>query len=118
MIHGLFQYICSCPLNLNLLLTFLVLTGEKQVLKQLEPWCELKDKVVLVTGASSGIGKEICLDLGKAGCKIIAAARRVDRINSLCSEINSFVSTGIQAAALELDVTSDAATIQKAAKEA
>ncbi|KAG7627512.1 Short-chain dehydrogenase/reductase SDR [Arabidopsis thaliana x Arabidopsis arenosa] len=87
--------------------------GEKEVLKQLEPWCELKDKVVLVTGASSGIGREICLDLGKAGCKIIAVARRVDRLNSLCSEINSSSSTGIQAAALKLDVTSDAATIQK-----
>ncbi|VVB05748.1 unnamed protein product [Arabis nemorensis] len=94
--------------------------GEKQVtLKPFEPWCEVKDKVVLVTGASSGIGREICLDLGKAGCKIIAAARRVDRLKSLCSEINSFGSTGIQlASALELDVSSDAATIRKAVKEA
>ncbi|EOA35802.1 hypothetical protein CARUB_v10021033mg, partial [Capsella rubella] len=73
---------------------------------------------VLVTGASSGIGREICLDLGKAGCKIIAAARRVDRLNSLCSEINSFDSAGIQAAALELDVSSDGDTIQRAVKEA
>ncbi|CAN7080631.1 unnamed protein product, partial [Brassica oleracea var. botrytis] len=67
---------------------------------------DLKDKVVLVTGASSGIGKEICLDLVKAGCKIIAAAHRVDRLNSLCSNINSFGSTGTQATALELDVAS------------
>ncbi|KAL0838322.1 hypothetical protein Bca101_090212 [Brassica carinata] len=52
------------------------------------------------------IGKEICLDLVKAGCKIIAAAHRVDRLNSLCSNINSFGSTGTQATALELDVTS------------
>jgi NAD(P)-dependent dehydrogenase (short-subunit alcohol dehydrogenase family) len=92
--------------------------GQKQVLKQLEPWCELKDKVVLVTGASSGIGREICLDLCKAGCKIVAAARRVDRLNSLCSEINSFGAIGVQAAALELDVSSDADTIRKAVKEA
>ncbi|CAE5962398.1 unnamed protein product [Arabidopsis arenosa] len=90
----------------------------KQVLRQLEPWCELKDKVVLVTGASSGIGREICIDLGKAGCKIIAAARRVDRLDSLCFEINSFGLTGIQAAALELDVSSDADTIRKLVKEA
>uniref|UniRef100_A0A0D3CD71 3-oxoacyl-[acyl-carrier-protein] reductase n=1 Tax=Brassica oleracea var. oleracea TaxID=109376 RepID=A0A0D3CD71_BRAOL len=84
------------------------------VLTKLEPWRDLKDKVVLVTGASSGIGKEICLDLVKAGCKIIAAARRVDRLNSLCSNINSFGSTGTQATALELDVASDVATIRKA----
>ncbi|EOA32531.1 hypothetical protein CARUB_v10015813mg, partial [Capsella rubella] len=57
-------------------------------------------------------------DLGKAGCKIVAAVRRVDRLKSLCSEINSFNPRGIQAAALELDVSSDAATIQKAVKEA
>ncbi|XP_010504386.1 PREDICTED: uncharacterized protein LOC104781412 isoform X3 [Camelina sativa] len=94
------------------------MSNHQTVLRQLEPWCELKDKVVLVTGASSGIGREICLDLAKAGCKIIAAARRVDRLNSLCSEINSYNSTGIQAAAVELDVSSDAATIQKAVKEA
>ncbi|KAF3556605.1 hypothetical protein F2Q69_00015137 [Brassica cretica] len=109
--------------------------GENQVLNQLEPWSELKDKVVLLvkdtrslsiklpfillTGASSGIGREVCLDLGKAGCKIIAAARRVDRLEFLCSEINSLSSTGIMLAApLELDVSSDAATIQKAVKQA
>lgn len=84
----------------------------------MEPWCELKDKVVLVTGASSGIGREICLDLCKAGCKIVAAARRVDRLNSLCSEINSFGAIGVQAVALELDVSSEADTIRKAVKEA
>ncbi|KAL0725599.1 hypothetical protein Bca4012_040198 [Brassica carinata] len=93
--------------------------GEKQVLKQLEPWGELKDKVVLLTGASSGIGREVCLDLAKAGCKIIAAARRVDRLESLCSEINSLSPTEIKLAApLELDVSSDADTIQKAVKQA
>ncbi|CAG7905608.1 unnamed protein product [Brassica rapa] len=91
----------------------------KQMLKQLEPWCELKDKVVILTGASSGIGREVCLDLGKAGCKIIVAARRIDRLQSLCSEINSLSSTGIKLAApLELDVSSDAATIQRAVKQA
>ncbi|XP_006302904.2 uncharacterized protein LOC17895380 [Capsella rubella] len=94
------------------------MSNHQTVLRQLEQWCELKNKVVLVTGASSGIGREICLDLGKAGCKIIAAARRVDRLNSLCSEINSFDSAGIQAAALELDVSSDGDTIQRAVKEA
>ncbi|KAL1201254.1 3-oxoacyl-[acyl-carrier-protein] reductase 4 [Cardamine amara subsp. amara] len=94
------------------------MSNHQTVLKQLEPWCEVKDKVVLVTGASSGIGREICLDLGKAGCKIIAVARRVDRLKSLCSEINSFNSTGIQAAALELDVSSDAVTIRNAVKKA
>ncbi|CAL9223380.1 unnamed protein product [Arabidopsis halleri] len=74
------------------------------------PWCELKDKVVLVTGASSGIGREVCLDLAKAVCKIIAAAHRclilkTDVVKFLI-ETNGFeYSAGIQAAALELDVS-------------
>ncbi|KAF8101954.1 hypothetical protein N665_0201s0248 [Sinapis alba] len=97
------------------------MNNHQTVLKQLEPWSELKDKVVLLTGASSGIGREICLDLAKAGCKIIAAARRLDRLQSLCSEINNTLisPTGTKLAApLELDVSSDEATIQNAVKQA
>lgn len=35
----------------------------------LEPWLELRDKVVMVTGASSGISRDLCIDLAKAGCR-------------------------------------------------
>ncbi|KAJ0246940.1 NAD(P)-binding Rossmann-fold superfamily protein [Hirschfeldia incana] len=91
-------------------------SNHQTVVRPLEPWHELKDKVILLTGASSGIGREICLDLAKSGCKIIAAARRLDRLQSLCSEINK---TGTKLAApLELDVSSDAATIQNAVEQA
>ncbi|KAE8649668.1 uncharacterized protein LOC101207105 [Cucumis sativus] len=55
---------------------------------KLEPWNDLNGKVVMVTGASSGLGREFCLDLARAGCKIIAAARRTSRLQSLCDEIN------------------------------
>lgn len=78
----------------------------------MEPWKNLNGIVVMVTGASSGIGRELCLDLAKAGCSIIAAARRVDRLKSLCDEINS---EGIQLAyAVELDITANGATIEVA----
>ncbi|KAH0912134.1 hypothetical protein HID58_035455 [Brassica napus] len=93
-------------------------SNHQTVMKQLEPWCELKDKVVLLTGASSGIGREICLDLAKSGCKIIAAARRLDRLQSLCSEINAFSTKTKLAAPLELDVSSDTSTIRNAVKQA
>ncbi|CAN4095148.1 unnamed protein product [Withania somnifera] len=78
----------------------------------MEPWKDLNGKVVMVTGASSGIGREFCLDLAKAGCCIIAAARRVDRLKSLCDHINS--DRARSAIPVLLDVTSDAATIESA----
>ncbi|XP_009792301.1 uncharacterized protein LOC107805707 [Nicotiana tabacum] len=78
----------------------------------MEPWKELRGKVVMVTGASSGIGREFSLDLAKSGCRIIAAARRVDRLKSLCDEINS--EGPRRAIAVELDVTANGATIEAA----
>ncbi|KAG5583323.1 hypothetical protein H5410_053950 [Solanum commersonii] len=70
--------------------------------RQLEPWVELAGKVVMVTGASSGIGRDFCSDLSKAGCRIIAAARRIDRLQSLCDEINSNSSQDLRAVAMSL----------------
>ena len=47
----------------------------------------IKDKVVVVTGASSGIGYVTALALAKAGAKVAAGARRVDKLESLQKEI-------------------------------
>ena len=73
----------------------------------LEERGELEGKVVMVTGASSGLGLGFCLDLAKAGCKIIATARRVNRLQSLCHKINhlssSSSSSSPRAVAVELD---------------
>ncbi|OIT18889.1 hypothetical protein A4A49_43222, partial [Nicotiana attenuata] len=66
----------------------------------------------MVTGASSGIGRELCLDLAKAGSSIIAAARRVDRLKSLCDEIN--LQGPRRAFAVELDITANGVTIEAA----
>ncbi|XP_028761456.1 uncharacterized protein LOC114720033 [Neltuma alba] len=83
---------------------------------RLEPWHSLHGKVVMVTGASSGIGRDFCLDLAKAGCKIIALARRVDRLQSLCDHINQ--SSPSEAQAVELDVSADGPTIDKSVQKA
>lgn len=92
-----------------------------QVSNNLEPWCDLNGKVVMVTGASSGIGRDFCLDLAKGGCMIVAAARRIDRLKSLCDEINalnvsnssgnSISDRRTRAVAVELDITADGPTI-------
>ncbi|KAI3854852.1 hypothetical protein MKX03_004153 [Papaver bracteatum] len=85
----------------------------------LEPWRDLKGKVVMVTGASSGIGREFCLDLAKAGCKIVAAARRIDRLKSLCEEINQLNKEGILAAvAVELDLSATGDVIDSSVQKA
>jgi NADP-dependent 3-hydroxy acid dehydrogenase YdfG len=47
----------------------------------------IKDKVVIITGASSGIGYATALALAKAGAKIAAGARRIDRLQILQKEI-------------------------------
>lgn len=80
----------------------------------MEPWTDLSGKVVMVTGASSGIGLEFCLDLAKTGCRIIAAARRVDRLKNLCNQINNSGGSAPRAVAVQLDITADSATIDAA----
>lgn len=90
--------------------------------RSLEPWIELRDKVVLVTGASSGLGRDYCLDLAKAGCRIIAAARRIDRLKSLCDEINGRACCSSceqpRAVAVEIDVSGSGAAIEAAVNQA
>lgn len=60
------------------------------------------DKVILITGASSGIGEGIARELGAAGAQVLLGARRGDRINAIAAEI---CNAGGIADARELDVT-------------
>lgn len=94
----------------------LVVGGEEEE-KVLEPWSCLQGKVVMVTGSSSGIGREFCLDLAKAGCKIVAAARRIDRLKSLCDDINQLWGSS-SAVAVELDVTAKGEVIEGSVQKA
>jgi len=49
----------------------------------------LKEKVFIVTGASSGIGEELSKQLSIAGSKVVCAARRMDQLEKVCQSINS-----------------------------
>src|SRR4051794_11027716 len=50
---------------------------------------ELKDTPVLLTGASSGIGRELALVLAGRGARLVVAACRRDRLDALAAEIAS-----------------------------
>ncbi|KAI3446560.1 hypothetical protein Pfo_029147 [Paulownia fortunei] len=101
--------------------------SRSQVASELEPWLRLENKVVMVTGASSGLGREFCLDLAKAGCRVVAAARRMDRLQSLCDEINSGIGSSSsnersrdqpRAVPVELDIRSSGPTIEASVQKA
>ncbi len=66
----------------------------------------LKGRVALVTGASSGLGKQFAKALADNGASVAMVARRVDRLNALKDEIEG---KGGKAAAIEADVTDRAA---------
>ncbi|NGM24319.1 SDR family oxidoreductase [Roseomonas stagni] len=70
------------------------------------------DKVVLVTGASSGIGAGIARELGRAGAKLALGARRTERLEALATEIGGETMVG------RLDVTDrgDVAAFAEAAR--
>ncbi len=64
-----------------------------------------RDKSVLITGASSGIGGELALQLAQAGAKLTLTARRVDRLETLAQKITD--SGKPRPVVTECDVTRD-----------
>jgi NADP-dependent 3-hydroxy acid dehydrogenase YdfG len=62
----------------------------------------IRNKVVIVTGASSGIGYATALELSKAGAKVAAGARRVEKLETLKNEVQKH---GGEIIVKKLDVT-------------
>ena len=50
----------------------------------------LKNKVVVITGASSGIGKATAIEFAKKGARVVLAARRTEKLKELKNYISSF----------------------------
>jgi len=62
----------------------------------------ITDKVVVITGASSGIGESTAKLLAQQGAKVVLGARRSNRIDAVVKEISA---TGGKAIGLATDVT-------------
>jgi NADP-dependent 3-hydroxy acid dehydrogenase YdfG len=77
----------------------------------------LKDRVVIVTGATAGIGEATVRRLVRAGARVVVHGRRADRLQRLCAEIDR---EGKRTRAVVGDVTvaADREALVKAAVDA
>lgn len=66
----------------------------------------MKNKVVVITGASSGIGYVFAMDVAKAGGIPVLLARSTDKLQKLSSDI--LTTTGVEAPFYSVDVTDHA----------
>ncbi len=62
----------------------------------------LKGKTIVITGASSGVGRAAALEFARHGAKLVLAARRLDALNDLVTECSYL---GANAIAVQTDVT-------------
>lgn len=67
---------------------------------------ELKGQVVVITGASSGIGKALAEVLAAEGCRLVLAARRSELLQALAAELAQ--RHGVETLAVTTDVSDQA----------
>ena len=67
------------------------------------PYFNLKGKVAMVTGASSGFGAHFAKVLAEQGARVVVAARRIEKLEALAAEIKA---SGGAALSVAMDVTS------------
>jgi short-subunit dehydrogenase len=68
----------------------------------LNDFYQMKDKIVIITGASSGIGKALAYEFGRKGSHVVLAARNISGLQLIADDLNRL---GIQALAIKTDVT-------------
>jgi len=65
---------------------------------------KLSGKVVVITGASSGIGKALVYEFSKYNTKLVIGARSIDELNAIAAELSA---RGLEVLPVRTDVTSE-----------
>jgi NAD(P)-dependent dehydrogenase (short-subunit alcohol dehydrogenase family) len=63
---------------------------------------DLHDKIAIITGAGTGVGRGLALGFSRAGARVVCCGRRVDRLNETLRLVEA---QGGQGLAIPLDVT-------------
>jgi len=71
-LYGLYKLLCYCVPG-----------------PQHQPKLRLKDRTVLITGASSGLGRALAFVFYQRGAKLILTARSIDKLQELCTELET-----------------------------
>lgn len=92
------------PLQIFLLLVgvLILFVIVRRMLRQPD---SLTDKVVIITGASSGIGQATAYAFAAEGAKLVLAARREERLQTIATELQA---QGNQSLVVAMDVTKEA----------
>jgi NAD(P)-dependent dehydrogenase (short-subunit alcohol dehydrogenase family) len=73
---------------------------------------DLKDKVVIVTGASRGIGRQLAIELASHGAKVVVAARTVDAHSRLPGTIGETLAAIEEAGGVGVSVQVDVSRLE------
>ena len=65
---------------------------------------DLKGKIAVITGASSGLGKDAAVAYAKAGANVCLLARRVEKLEEVAKEIEAL---GVEVVSVKCDVTKE-----------
>src|SRR3989338_2645295 len=77
-------------------------------------YANLEGKVVMVTGASSGLGESLAREFARGGCNVYIAARREEKLVALAQELELTMQTDQRAIPIKLDVTDNTQVVQAA----